>query len=325
MANTEIFVSWSGPLSHKIGKEFTKWIPTVIPNAKPFISSENLNAGSQWMAKLFEKLGTCKFAVLCLTPDNIASPWMLFEAGAVAKGFDTARVVPLLVNLTTSDLKDPLRGLNAIEFTQDHFRKLVREVNDLSTDPEEWSTVQDRFDGLWQKLESRVRTILAEPAHARPRSSWDVFLSAPMAAYRTEKKYREQHAIVEQVFTTLVKDCKLQVYWAGEKIRSMKDFDTLDLSVDADLSALHSSTSFMLIYPERLTSSVLFEAGYALALDKGSHYFVRDRKDLPFLMRELPGRDRRVTIHAEEDWKDYEGLCRRLRQSSGSWFPRAPR
>jgi hypothetical protein len=96
-----------------------------------------------------------------------------------------------------------------------------------------------------------------------------------MAAHRSEKKYREHYADARMIFQTLSNDCGLRVYWAAQQISSKRDFDMLDLSIDTDLNALRESGSFMLVYPERLASSVLFEAGCTLALDKASHYFVR--------------------------------------------------
>jgi len=41
----------------------------------------------------------------------------------------------------------------------------------------------------------------------------------------------------------------------------------------------------MLIYPDKIISSVLFEAGLAVALGKPSVYFIRDRSSLPFLKK----------------------------------------
>ena len=50
----------------------------------------------------------------------------------------------------------------------------------------------------------------------------------------------------------------------------------------------------------------------ALALDRQGHYFVANRDDLPFLMRELPGVTARVRIHTRADWTNYDDLARKL-------------
>ena len=87
-----------------------------------------------------------------------------------------------------------------------------------------------------------------------------------------------------------------------------------------DLVALKQSHRFVLLYPQKLPTSALFEAGYALALDCDSHYFVRDRDDLPFLMRELAGVTQKVRIHTDTDWKDYDDLSEKMVRYKDKWF-----
>ena len=76
----------------------------------------------------------------------------------------------------------------------------------------------------------------------------------------------------------------------------------------------------MLLYPRPLPTSALFEAGYALALNRMSHYFVRNREDLPFLMRELAGPKQNVRIHTHLDWKDHDDLARKVKRYKARWF-----
>ena len=53
-----------------------------------------------------------------------------------------------------------------------------------------------------------------------------------------------------------------------------------------DLEALMNSRYFLLYYPEKKVSSVLYEAGIALAHGKPSVYFVSDPSHLPYLMEQ---------------------------------------
>jgi hypothetical protein len=41
-----------------------------------------------------------------------------------------------------------------------------------------------------------------------------------------------------------------------------------------------------MVYPEKLVSSVLIEAGLAMAMEKPSVYFIRDINHLPFLLKQ---------------------------------------
>ncbi len=52
------------------------------------------------------------FGILCLTRENLEQPWILFEAGALAKRVqDNARVVPYLIDDISFAELDPPLGL----------------------------------------------------------------------------------------------------------------------------------------------------------------------------------------------------------------------
>jgi len=116
---------------------------------------------------------------------------------------------------------------------------------------------------------------------------YDVFLSSPMAAFGNEEDYKRDQENVLIIIDTLKQECRFNsVVYAGHKIESISDFDAADLSVNTDFKALLESKYFVMLYPKKLVSSVLVEAGWALALRKQSLYFVDNRDDLPFLLKQ---------------------------------------
>jgi len=116
---------------------------------------------------------------------------------------------------------------------------------------------------------------------------YDVFLSAPMAGFSTDEEYKDVRKDALEVIENLRTACGLKdVFYAAQHIKTKADFDAADVSVVDDLNALRESKYFVMIYPSRIVSSCLFEAGCAVALKKPSLYFVRDRKHLPFLLRQ---------------------------------------
>ena len=148
---------------------------------------------------------------------------------------------------------------------------------------------------------------------------YDVFLSAPMAAYESNEQYQEAREEIKKVFDAF-KNCGLKVYWAAEEIESMDDFDTKDISVITDLKAVKSSKYFCLIYPEKLVTSSLFEAGYALAFNKFSLYFVKQRSDLPFLMKDAASVFANVRIHSGDEWKTVDDIVKMIYHSKEKLF-----
>lgn len=113
---------------------------------------------------------------------------------------------------------------------------------------------------------------------------FDVFVSAPLAAFTDDDAIAADHDRVAPVVATLEDQLSMAVYWAGRNIRKRSDFEAPDLSAKKDVEALLASRYFLLLYPHKIASSVLFEAGIALHQCLTSVYFVRDQHDLPFLM-----------------------------------------
>ena len=104
----KIFISWSGERSQKIAELFKDWIQCVIQAAKPWISSHDVDRGALWYTEISKTLADSQFGILCLTPENKTEPWILFEAGALAKGIEENRVCTLLIDLKNTDIGNPL-------------------------------------------------------------------------------------------------------------------------------------------------------------------------------------------------------------------------
>ncbi len=317
----KVFVSWSGSVSHEVAAALKDWLPNVIQVVDVFFSTEDIAKGSTWFHELSQQIDKAAFAILCLTPENQSAPWVLFEAGALGKHFEQARVVPLLIGLGAADLKGPLAQLNAAQVSRDEIFRLLVAVNAALGDGAlSERQLRTAFEYNWPRLESALASAVAKAKAGGGKYRYDVFLSTPMAAYANDDEYKAGRVQYAQLFDALRNGCGLAVYWAAEKIESMADFDALDVSALDDLKALDESRHFMLVYPQKLATSALFEAGYALALGRFCHYFVRERDDLPFLMRELAGSSDNVRIHTKADWKDYADLARKLVKHQAKWF-----
>jgi hypothetical protein len=108
-----------------------------------------------------------------------------------------------------------------------------------------------------------------------------------MMGTKTEAKYRDVRSQALDVLACLENECRFRVFYAGRDIETRSASDEADFSIAKDIRALEQSQYFLLFYPERVVSSVLVEAGIALALKKKAVYFVRSRKHLPFLLQKV--------------------------------------
>ena len=100
----KIFISWSGQRSKNVAEYLRTWIPKVIQSVKLWMSSEDILAGDRWNRDIAVELEKSKFGIICLTPENMNKPWILFEAGALAKTIDKTLVCPYLIDLDPTEI-----------------------------------------------------------------------------------------------------------------------------------------------------------------------------------------------------------------------------
>lgn len=105
---TNVFISWSGEQSKAIAGELRNWIPSVLQFARPYFTPNDIEKGAKWGSEISKKLAESNVGIICLTKDNISKPWILFEAGALSKDLDRAKVCSVLFGMETTDLSGPL-------------------------------------------------------------------------------------------------------------------------------------------------------------------------------------------------------------------------
>lgn len=158
-----VFISWSGPLSHKVARVLYEWLPGVIQSIEPFISSEDIQKGTPWFNEMSNELGQISFGVICVTPDSLNSPWLLFEAGALSKGAGESRVTPLLVGVSNSDLSGPLAQFNSTSTSKEDFKRLVKTINvHLGEKGITEERLNETFENAWPALERQIHELLED-------------------------------------------------------------------------------------------------------------------------------------------------------------------
>ena len=110
-----VFISWSGARSKAAAVALNDWLPTIIQRARPWMSEEDIQKGSRGLADVSGALHTMKIGLICLTPENLNEPWILFEAGALSKTQDARVCTFLLGGLKKSSLKNPIAMFQATE------------------------------------------------------------------------------------------------------------------------------------------------------------------------------------------------------------------
>jgi hypothetical protein len=86
----------------------------IVQHVQPFMSAHDIESGTRWNDQLAVELERSDFGIICLTWSNRDSPWLVFEAGALAKQFKVARVVPLCIDLFPSEVEGPLAAFQGV-------------------------------------------------------------------------------------------------------------------------------------------------------------------------------------------------------------------
>src|SRR5258705_10132077 len=125
----KIFISWSGDRSKHIAAALKQVLPFVLQGEEIFMSELDITPGDRWGNKLNQKLEECSFGIICLTPENLTAPWLLFESGALSKAVNESHVVPYILELKPTDIEWPLAQFQATVVDKPGTFKLFTSIN----------------------------------------------------------------------------------------------------------------------------------------------------------------------------------------------------
>ena len=157
----KIFISWSGDRSRQVAELLDDWITCVIQAVQPWMSSKDIDRGSLWFSEISDQLQNTSIGIVCLTQENKVKPWILFESGALAKGLSSNRVCTFLIDLSPSDIGNPLAQFNHSTPDKDGLWELVRTINNALGDQGlKEKTLEKVFETYWPQFESEFKHIL---------------------------------------------------------------------------------------------------------------------------------------------------------------------
>lgn len=155
----KVFISWSGVRSHAMAVALRDWLPDVLQRVEPFVSSEDIAKGVRWASQLGEELQETNFGLICLTNENMAAPWLLFEAGALSKHLDVGRVAPLLLDVTKAQVTLPLSSFQLTDTTREDVMRLIKAINAATSAPLPEERVARQVARWWPDLQERLNAI----------------------------------------------------------------------------------------------------------------------------------------------------------------------
>lgn len=159
----KVFISWSGERSRRVAELLHTWIECVIQAVEPWVSSSDIDRGALWFTQIIDELSTTTHGIICLTRENKEKPWILFEAGALAKGLASSRIYTLLVDLNPEDIRDPLAQFNHTRPTEGEMFKLVSSINrGLEAKGLKEGVLANAFKTYWPQFQESFNKIITE-------------------------------------------------------------------------------------------------------------------------------------------------------------------
>lgn len=169
----KVFISWSGTRSQALATTLREWLPLVLDYVEPWVSETDIAAGDRWAQEIGTELEASNFGIICITPENLTSPWVLFEAGALSKSMQDSKVIPLLFGLEFSDITGPLAQFHAKKADQAGLGEVIQAIEKVSENKNREELIRRRFNGLWPDFEKMIEEIpdrAPTEKHMRPQT-----------------------------------------------------------------------------------------------------------------------------------------------------------
>ena len=157
-----VFVSWSGERSKRVAELLQSWLEGVIQRLDIWVSLD-IDRGAIWFMEINEAIKDVETGIICLTKENLNAPWILFEAGALARGISSNRVCTMLIDLEVKSVTDPLAQFNHTKLSKDSMLTLVKTLNSrLGADALKDEVLHSVFELHWPLFDEKLKSIISE-------------------------------------------------------------------------------------------------------------------------------------------------------------------
>lgn len=221
----KVFLSWSGERSRQVAELLDDWLQCVIQAVTPWMSSKDIDRGALWFSEITDQLANTCLGIICLTKENKTKPWILFEAGALAKGISSNRVCTLLIDLKPEEVKNPLAQFNHSKPNKIGIWELVRTINlILKEEALKESILEKVFNTYWEQFDIRFKEILKntpDNEEVETRSENDILLEVLSSIRSMDRRMRR----IEEIDNNMTIDNNPRVFFTRDSIINEEDFD----------------------------------------------------------------------------------------------------
>lgn len=139
------------------------WLPGVIQSLTPWLSSYDIPKGERWLPTIERTMQEVDVAILCLTPENIRSPWLLFEAGSFSNWSSAPRIFIYALGISLKSLIGPLSQFQIIAADKSGSYFLLQCLNSLEPHNKlREDVLENIFEANWPWLQRSLNALTIE-------------------------------------------------------------------------------------------------------------------------------------------------------------------
>jgi hypothetical protein len=157
-----LVISWSKAQSKTVALALHGWLPSVLPGIDPWMSIKDIDKGLEWFPELQRVLSNSRLCLICVTPDNVRSPWIYYEAGNIAAKDPNAMICPYLVGVSPLMLSDgPLGKWQYTVAEKDDTWELIKSLNlNALSSRHDLSQLEHNYRAQWPLLFDKLEPVL---------------------------------------------------------------------------------------------------------------------------------------------------------------------
>jgi hypothetical protein len=164
------------------------------------MSETDMEKGTRWVSEISSILSETAVGIICVTPENINSPWLAFEAGALSKALSAGRVCTYLFDLAPANLPFPLAMFQATEANKADTKALVCSINASLAEHGLSEPILDAsFEQWWPSLESSLNSIPTAFVTNKSIRSDRELLEEMLSLVRSQVNDRHEHEVISRI------------------------------------------------------------------------------------------------------------------------------
>jgi len=190
------------------------------------------------------ELDETRVGIICLTPENLNAPWILFEAGALSKKrfAEASYVCTYLFDVVPADVEEPLAQFQHTIANKEDTKRLLQTINKtinnqvLDADALSEEHLNRAFEKWWPELEEALASVPSVEGEPKTRRSDSEMLEEIVLSVRAierqvvEGRKRQEKAIATTTATTIPSWVMDMEGWGVFRIIS----DMLDKGLDEE-------------------------------------------------------------------------------------------